>query len=64
MRKALRLLIEASTEGLVYDIVCHAFAALVAWHVITGAPASVVAALGTHLDTAAAAVSANVDKGE
>jgi hypothetical protein len=62
MRKAIRLMVEASAEGLIYDVVCHAFAALVAWHVITGAPASFVAAFATHLDTAAAAVGANVDK--
>jgi len=61
MMKLIEKLAETCGEGLVYDVVCHAFAALVAWHVVTGSAAQTVKAFATHLDSVAPVVTAETE---
>jgi len=56
MKRIIEKLAETCGEGLIYDVVCHAFAALVAWHVVTGHTAEAVKAFASHLDSVAPTV--------
>jgi len=56
MKNLIERLSETVAEGIVYDVVCHILAGLVAWHVVTGRTAQTVAAFASHFDTVAPVV--------
>lgn len=59
--KLIRTLIEACGEGIVYDLVCHGLTGLLAWHLLSGTPAAIVAMVAHHMDAPATATAQEVE---
>ena len=53
--KLIRTVLEACGEGIVYDLVCHGLTGLLAWHLVSGTPATIIATIAHHMESPATA---------
>jgi len=53
--KLIRIVLEACGEGVVYDLICHGLTGLLAWHLLSGTPAYIVATVAHHMEAPATA---------